>query len=328
MTSFLRRVASAACLCVAASAAFGFDLQGHRGARGLAPENTLAAFKTALAIGVTTLELDVGLTKDGVLVVHHDRWLGGTTARGPDGSFLSGRGPLIRALTLSELRGYDVGRLNPQAPYAASFPTQRPADGERVPTLAEVFALARNGGEHVRFNVETTLSPNAPADTVDPDTFARALARAVRESGLASRVAVQSFDWRTLSAMARIAPEISRVCLTSQGKNFDTVGHGKPGPSPWTGLDIAAHGNSTPRLVATAGCATWSPAFRDLDAERLAEAKALGLQVIPWTVNETADIERLMALGVDGLITDYPDRARAVMAAKGMALPPQVAPAP
>lgn len=313
----------AACLSAAARPAPAFDLQGHRGARGLLPENTLAGFEAALAIGVSTLELDVGLSRDGVLVVHHDRWLGAATARGPDGAFLSGREPLISALTLEELRRYDVGRLNPQSPYAANFATQRPADGARIPTLAEVLALA-DRSPHIRFNIETKLSPNAAADTADPETFAQALAAAVRAAGLAARVSVQSFDWRTLRAMARIAPEIARVCLTSQSPNFDTVGRGKPGLSPWTGLDVGQHGGSTPRLAAAAGCAVWSPAFRDLEPERLAEAHALGLKVIPWTVNEPADMARLIALGVDGLITDYPDRAREAMAAKGLSLPPQV----
>lgn len=304
-------------------AASAFDLQGHRGARGLAPENTLAAFATALSIGVTTLELDVGITKDGVLVVHHDRWLNPNITRGPDGQYLPGRGPLIHSLTLDELRRYDVGRLRPESPYAKSFSQQKPADGERIPTLAEVFDLVRQrGADAVRFNIETKLTPNAAADTAAPETFAAALAKAIRDANLATRASVQSFDWRTLTAMKRIAPEIQRVCLTAQSPNFDTVHAGKPGPSPFTaGLDVDDFGGSTPRLVAEAGCEIWSPAFRDVTPERLAEAKALKLKIIPWTVNEPAEMDNLIALGVDGIITDYPDRLRKVMTDRGMPLP-------
>ena len=309
-----------------AAPANAFDLQGHRGARGLAPENTLAAFETALGIGVTTLELDLAMTKDNVLVVSHDRTLNPDHTRGPDGQFLEREGPAIRSLTLAEVQRYDVGRLKPGSAYAASFPEQRAVDGARIPALAELFDLARRSGAgHVRFNIETKITPTSGAETPDAETFAAAFAKAVREAGLTARVSIQSFDWRTLAALKRIAPEIERVCLTAEALNFDTIRRGEPGPSPWLGgLDIDDFAGSAPRLVAAAGCATWSPLYRNAKPEDVAAAKVLGLKVIPWTVNERADMARLIALGVDGLITDYPDRLRAVMAEKSMPLPPAV----
>ena len=309
-----------------ASAAHAFDLQGHRGARGLAPENTLAGFETALAIGVTTLELDLAMTRDGVPVVSHDRRLNPDHTRGPDGKFLERQGPAIRSLTLDQLQRYDVGRLKPGTNYAAAFPAQEPADGARIPTLAEVFALAeRKHAAHVRFNIETKLTPASGAETPDAETFAAVVATAVRDAGLTARASVQSFDWRTLMALKKIAPEIERVCLTAEALNFDTIKRGEPGPSPWlAGLDVDDVAGSVPRLVAAAGCRTWSPHYRNAKPDDVAAAKALGIKVIPWTVNERADMERFVALGVDGIITDYPDRLRAVMAEKGMALPPPV----
>jgi glycerophosphoryl diester phosphodiesterase len=308
--------------------AHAFDLQGHRGARGLAPENTLAAFDVALGIGVTTLELDIAMTRDGVLVVSHDRRLNPDHTRGPDGKFLDAEGPAIRALTLAEVQRYDVGRLKPGTSYAADFPQQRPVDGARIPLLADVFVLAaERQAHHVRFNIETKLTPSSGGETPDPETFAAALAKAIRDAGLVGRATIQSFDWRTLAAMKRIAPEIERVCLTVEAITLDTIRRGEPGPLPWTaGLDIDDFGGSVPRLVAAADCQTWSPLHRNAKPGDIAAAKALGLKVIPWTVNERADMERLIALGVDGLITDYPDRLRAVMADKAMALPPQVPP--
>ena len=138
------------------------------------------------------------------------------------------------------------------------------------------------------------------------------------------RVTVQSFDWRTLKIFAEIAPELPRSCLTSEG-HFDTMQRGIDGPSPWTaGLDIDAFGGSVPALVKAAGCQIWSPSFRDLTEERLERAKVLGLKVLPWTVNAPEDAARLLDWGVDGLITDYPDRARQVLANKGIPLPPPV----
>jgi glycerophosphoryl diester phosphodiesterase len=311
---------------LAATAAHAFDLQGHRGARGLAPENTLAGFATALAIGVSTLELDLGMTKDGVLVVSHDSRLNPDHTRGPNGKFLDVQGPPIRALTLAELKRYDVGRLKPGTVYAATFPEQRPVDGTPIPALAEVFDLVRQANaDHVRFNIETKLTPTSGADVADPESFAGAVAEFVRAGGLAARVSIQSFDWRTLLVMRRIAPEIERVCLTIDGGSGDTLQRGRPGRSPWTaGLDIDEFGGSAPRLVAAAGCRVWSPNYRNVTAASLAEAGALRLRLIPWTVNERADMARLIQMGVSGIITDYPDRLRAVMTAKGMSVPPVV----
>jgi glycerophosphoryl diester phosphodiesterase len=304
--------------------AIAFDLQGHRGARGLAPENTIASFSTALAIGVTSLELDVGMTKDGVVVVHHDEWLNPDTTRGPEGAFLSQRGPAIYSLTLEELKRYDVGRLKPGTAYAASLPEQRPHDGARIPTLAEVFALGRRA-DHIRFNIETKLTPTSGADVPEPELFAKAVAAAVREAGLAERVSIQSFDWRILRVLRRIQPNILRGGLTSEQPDYDTIQRGKPGASPWTaGLDVAEFGGSVPRLVAAADCRVWSPAFEDLTSECIAEASALGIRVIPWIVNEPDHMNRLVRMGVAGIITDYPDRLRRVLAANTVPLPPRV----
>jgi len=309
-----------------AGPALAFDLQGHRGARGLAPENTLEAFARALAIGVTTLELDLAMTKDDVLVISHDRRLNPDHTRGHDGQFLEREGPPIRTLTLAEVQRYDVGRLKPGSDYAAAFPGQQPVEGARIPALTELFDLVRQrGAEHVRFNIETKITPTSGAETPDPEAFATAFAKAVRDAGLTARVSIQSFDWRTLVAMRSIAPEIERVCLTAESLNFDTIKRGEPGPSPWTaGLDVDDFEGSVPRLTQAAGCAVWSPLYRNAKPAEIAAAKTLGLKVIPWTVNERADMERLIADGVDGLITDYPDRLRAVMAEKNMPLPPQV----
>jgi glycerophosphoryl diester phosphodiesterase len=227
---------------------------------------------------------------------------------------------------LDEVGRYDVGRLKPGTAYAATFKEQRGMDGIRIPTLSAVFDLVRQAkADHVRFNIETKLTPTSGTDTPDPEAFAAALAKAVRDAGLAARVTLQSFDWRTLLAMRRIAPEIDRVCLSIDGGSGDTLARGRPGPSPWTaGLDIDDFGGSAPRLVAAAGCTVWSPNYRNVTAEALAEAGALRLQVIPWTVNERADMARLIQMGVSGIITDYPDRLRAVMAEKDMPLPPSV----
>ncbi len=300
-----------------------FDLQGHRGARGLVPENTLEGFAAALNLGVTTLEMDTGVTADGAVVVMHDPTLNPDITRGPDGAWITPPGPAVRSLTLAELQRHDVGRIRPGTRYAATFPDQVPADGARIPTLDAVLALAAAASPTVRFNIETKVFPHRPTVTVPPEVMAEAVADVIIRAGMADRAVVQSFDWRTLAWLREHRPAIARSYLTSQSGGEDTVASRDGVPSPWlAGLDAAAHGNSVPRLVAAAGGTIWSPNFRDLTEAIVAEARSLGLTLLPWTVNDAATMERLIAWGVDGIITDRPDILRGVMAARGMALPP------
>jgi glycerophosphoryl diester phosphodiesterase len=323
MQTMFRTIIAALLLLTSVPAwAQGFDLQGHRGARGLAPENTLAGFRKALEIGVTTLETDLALTRDGVLVLAHDPQLNPDLVRGPDGKWLTGWGPPIRSLSTRELDTYDVGRLNPDGRYAKQWPQQVAVDGERMPTWQALVALTRSMGRGaVRFNIETKLSPDRPDETADPQTFARAVVQAIRAEGVVARTTVQSFDWRTLVEVKKLAPEIATACLTIESTNMDTVRRAAA-PSPWhAGLHLTAQGGSVPRLVKAAGCGTWSMFWRNLTPELVKEAKAAGLTVLPWTVNDAAEMGRLIEMGVDGIITDYPDRLRQVMSSRGLKLP-------
>jgi glycerophosphoryl diester phosphodiesterase len=299
------------------------DLQGHRGARGLRPENTLPAFAHALSLGVTTLELDTGVTKDGVVVVSHDPALNPDITRGPGEKWLERTGPPIWNLTYDELQRYDVGAIKAGSAYAKRFSTQQAVDGTRIPRLADLFALVRKSGNHsVRFNIETKISPLAPNETTGPEAFARALILAVRAAGMAGRTAIQSFDWRTLKIVQQQAPEIPTVYLSAQQDFMDNIQAGRQS-SPWTaGLHISQFGNSVPRMVKAAGGAVWSPYYGEISRENVKEAQALGLKVVVWTVNEPADVRRMIELGVDGIISDYPDRLRKVAAELGISLPP------
>ncbi|MFT5933700.1 MAG: glycerophosphoryl diester phosphodiesterase [Hydrogenophaga sp.] len=302
--------------------ACAFDLQGHRGARGLAPENTLAGFEAALAIGVTTLELDIAISADGVPVIHHDQVLNPDITRDASGRWLQARDQAIHRLTLAQLEAWDVGRINPASRYAIDFAEQVPQDGERIPTLAALFERVRTlRASGVRFNIETKLQPGSAVPSATPEVFVRAILDVVRTKGMAQRVSLQSFDWRTLQVARQIAPELPTVFLTAQLPRFDTVTSGD-----WTLGLRAADFDTTADLVAAAGGKIWSPHHSNLSQAVLKRARALGLRVIPWTVNEIADMERLINWGVDGLITDHPDRLRAVMQQRGMALPPRLEP--
>ena len=261
------------------------DLQGHRGARGHAPENTLPGFELAVSMGVDTLELDVGVTRDGVVVIHHDRRLNPDVAR-KDGKWVTAPAPTIHSLTYQQLTNYDVGRIRPGSEYAARFPHQKPVDGARIPRLDEL--LAKMGSGKVRFNIETKLVPQASDETLPPEAFARAVIAEVRKAGVAKRTTIQSFDFRTLKVVEREAPEIATAYLTS-GRNSD------------------------PANLHEAGARLWSPDFRDLDAAKVAQARKLGLRIVAWTVNEPDEIRRVLALKLDGIISDYPNRVRSAL---------------
>jgi glycerophosphoryl diester phosphodiesterase len=300
-----------------------FDLQAHRGGRGLWPENTLASFAGALSLGVNTLELDCAVTKDGVVVISHDPLLNPEITRDANGKFLETHGPSFFSLTYAEIQRYDVGRLKPGTKYAEGFPDQKPRDGLRVPRLSDVFALVRrSGNRNVRFNIETKITPEKPDETPGPQAFAEAVVRVVRDAKMEKRVSIQSFDWRTLTVVQKIAPEIETVALTTQRPNGGNVQVGAPGASPSLGgLDVDDFGGSVPKAVKASGARVWSPNYGDVAAAQVEEAHNLGLKVIPWTVNETADMEKFIDMRVDGIITDRPDRLREVLRKKGLALP-------
>lgn len=305
-------------LSLAACAAQALDLQGHRGARGLLPENTLPAFQRALEIGVTTLEMDIAITSDGVLVISHDPLLNPDITRDASGRFLDQRGPAIGTLTRAQLQAYDVGRIKPGSDYARQFPDQQPRDGTRIPRLADVFDLVkRSGDDKVRFDIETKVNPEKPDETLAPEPFARALVEEIRKAGMAARSQIQSFDWRTLQVVQKIAPEIDTVYLTVQ-RRFDNIGADRPDGSRWTaGVQFREHG-SVPKMVKAAGGGHWAAYFGDLDAQKVKEAQSLGLKVLAWTVNDLAQMERMIGYGVDGLITDRPDLARKLLEARGI----------
>lgn len=299
-----------------------FDLQAHRGGRGLRPENTLVSFENAIRMGVTTLELDIAITADGVPVISHDSSLNPAITRDANGQWVTEPRPLIKSLALAQVQSYDVGRINPAHSYAREFPDQQARDGQRIPTLASLFKLVNDlGAKDIHFDMETKINPHWPDSTLAPQPFVEKMLAVIREAGMTRRVMVQSFDWRTLELLHSMEPAIRTMYLTIESAGFHTLKDGS-----WTaGHLLAEHGGSVPRMVrASAGVANgviWAPNHNNLTPALVKEARALGLQVIPWTVNQKAQMERLMDWQVDGIITDYPDRLRDVMRQRGLPLP-------
>ena len=311
--------------CVVAGPAMAcemaFDIEAHRGGRALLPENTLPAFANALSMGVDTLELDVGITADDVLVISHERGLNPDLARDARGDYIAAPGTPFVKLRLDEVRSYDVGQIRPGSSYARQFPDQRAIAGTRIPTLKELFALVRKSGDRcVRFNIETKIDPNHPEETLDPQAFVARLIGLIDAEGFADRVMIQSFDWRTLQLVQQRAPKIPTVYLTLQRGSAPTVALDKA--TNWmAGFSPADQGGSLPRTIKAAGGAIWSPYFRDVDEALVTEAHGFGLRVVVWTVNKPEDMAHMMQIGVDGIISDRPDLLREAVAARGLKLP-------
>lgn len=319
------RITSAAIILTMTLSAYAadrpFDIEAHRGGRALRPENTLQSFANALSIGVDTLELDMGVTKDGVIVISHERGLNPDLARDATGAYVPPPGIPFVKLTLAEVESYDVGQIRPGSDYAARFPDQKSVPGTRIPTLAQVFALVRrSGNRHVRLNIETKIDPGHPEESPDPARFVGTVLDLLRTENFADRVTIQSFDWRTLQLVQKQAPTIPTVYLSMQAGDEANVFRDKP--SPWTaGFDPMRFGGSVPRTVKAAGGAIWSPLYTDIDDAAVKEAHDLGLKVVVWTVNDAKAMADLIGMGVDGIISDRPDLLRQVAGEKGVTLP-------
>ncbi|WP_165983874.1 glycerophosphodiester phosphodiesterase [Streptomyces sp. YIM 98790] len=311
-----------------------FDLQAHRGGLGLVVESTLASFAHALETGVSTLELDVQITGDGEAVVTHDRRISGAKCRDTGPAFDGDPqypyvGKYVVDLTLAQVRTLDCGSQTlPQ------YPGQRPSPGARMPLLSEVFDLVKDARAYgVTLNVETKVEAAAPHETAPREQFVQVVAEEVRRAGMLRRVTIQSFDWGALMRMREVEPRLPIVALTN-GQPF--LQAGLPGASPWLGgIDIDDFGGSLVAAVSSFGADAVSPVHGDpqggavgdpdyrpyVTAELVRQAHEAGLKVIPWTVNDPATMHKLIDDGVDGIITDYPDRLRQVMAERGLKLP-------
>lgn len=273
----------------------GFLIVGHRGARGLFPENTIEGLRAALAMGVDCVEIDVGITADGVPVVYHDLMLNPDITRGPDGAWLAQPGPPLAALKVAELQLFDVGRIKPGSRYAARYPKQNPVDGARIPTLEAALRAAPKAW----FTIELKTDPARPELSVSGCEMAERVVAVVEKMGAGGRIRVQSFDWRGVRHLGRVRPEIARAWLTEPTT--------ERAPALWWGRERV--GRSTAEAVAGEGGGVWSPEHVSLERAAVEEAGRLGLKVIPWTVNDPAEMARLMDWGVAGLISDRPDLA-------------------
>ncbi|HEV3197823.1 MAG TPA: glycerophosphodiester phosphodiesterase [Bryobacteraceae bacterium] len=257
-------------------------VHGHRGARARRPENTIPAFQYAIEQGVDALEMDMAVTRDSVIVISHDPILEPPVCTGPAAK------AVIHELTLAQVRQWDCGAVrNPR------FATQQTIPGTRIPTLDDVFQLASRG--NFDYNIETKSFPDKPEYTPPPEDFARMVLAEVRKHKLEKRIILQSFDFRTLVAMRKLAPEIRLSALTESD------------PRGFTAIALEA---GKAEIV--------SPEFHLVTPAKVEAAHHAGIQVVPWTANTPADWDVLIHAKVDAIITDDPAQLIAHLKTQGL----------
>ncbi len=266
------------------------EIQGHRGARSVRPENTLAAFKYALELGVDVLELDTVITKDNVVIISHDPLVNPEICKIPSLSKIKPGTPFY-TLSLAEVKTLDCGTLiNPK------FPKQVPSPGETIPTLEEVFELTKSN-EKIRFNIETKIMASAPELTPSPREFSSFIIELLKRYKLEKRTVIQSFDYRTLVEAKKLFPSIKTAFL-AYGSYFDfTI------------------------LLESFPFDIYSPNYQWITKEMVDKLHLKGVEVIPWTANDKTAWDYLLQLGVDGIITDDPAALMDYLKAKFPAAP-------
>ncbi len=311
----------------AAAAPESFDLQSHRGGRGETTEESLRAFAKSLELGVSTLEFDIVITKDAQPLVWHDPKIDATKCTDTGPAFPGDPqypyvGKLVHDLTLAQIRTLDCGKL------LHNFPDAEVVPNNKIATLPDVFALADSYRAEVRYNIETKVEAGKPETSASPAEFVDVILPVIRSAGKIDRIEIQSFDWRTLPLVRQAEPSIPLVALWDEttwvpaspwlaGMNPAVVG------DPITGATMVGANILSPGYSVPYGQTPTDPGFALVaDKAFVDRAHALGVKVIPWTINDPDTMRAQIAAGADGIITDYPTRLRTVMAGLGMPLPP------
>ena len=308
------------------------DLYGHRGARGLSPENTLPAYKTALALGVDFVDMDINMAKNRVLVVTHHLSLNPNITRKIGGKeYVKSETMWIKSLTFEELQAFDVGRIDPQSEYSKIFPAQQPVDNTKIPKLLDAISYVKKiGGEQIKFVIEIKTDPTNPEGSSDPKEMARELVKILERQHIVERTEVQSFDFRSLLAIQKLNPNIITQYLTEDVSREQMLDPDSEKAGLWTaGHLLKNYSGSLPRMIAGLGGKAWGVQDTGLTKALVQEAHDLGLKVVVWSwpryPQPDIDIkvtEKVIGYGIDGIITDRPDIVRKLMKAQGMPLPP------
>lgn len=294
-----------------------FDLEAHRGGRDVRPENTLYSYAYAIELGATSIECDMQLTKDGQIVMSHNPILNSDITRDENGNYIENNKYDIRLMTVDELKKFDVGVMDPNCGeyYDLHGKTQFTYDA-KIPTLEELMQLIQSyGDKNIVLNIETKSYPDPVSagykNNADPKKFVEVFNNIVKKYDMEERVVLQSFDWQTLIEMKKLNPNISTSALwqeqPSWGRDSESLRRYEKKKSPWLGgLDIKDYQGNPVKAAHAIGADIISPYYTEISKQDVDEAHSLGMKVVPWTVNNEKDMNMLLDMGVDGIISDKP----------------------
>lgn len=294
-----------------------FDLEAHRGGRDVRPENTLYSYAYAIELGATSIECDMQLTKDGQIVMSHNPILNSDITRDENGNYIENNKYDIRLMTVDELKKFDVGVMDPNCGeyYDLHGKTQFTYDA-KLPTLEELMQLIQSyGDKNIVLNIETKSYPDPASagykNNADPKKFVEVFNNIVKKYDMEDRVVLQSFDWQTLIEMKKLNPNISTSALwqeqPSWGRDSESLRRYEKKKSPWLGgLDIKDYQGNPVKAAHAIGADIISPYYTEISKQDVDEAHSLGMKVVPWTVNNEKDMNMLLDMGVDGIISDKP----------------------
>lgn len=294
-----------------------FDLEAHRGGRDVRPENTLYSYAYAIELGATSIECNMQLTKDGQIVMSHNPILNSDITRDENGNYIENNKYDIRLMTVDELKKFDVGVMDPNCGeyYDLHGKTQFTYDA-KIPTLEELMQLIQSyGDKNIVLNIETKSYPDPASagykNNADPKKFVEVFNNIVKKYDMEDRVVLQSFDWQTLIEMKKLNPNISTSALwqkqPSWGRDSESLRRYEKKKSPWLGgLDIKDYQGNPVKAAHAIGADIISPYYTEISKQDVDEAHSLGMKVVPWTVNNEKDMNMLLDMGVDGIISDKP----------------------
>ncbi len=294
-----------------------FDLEAHHGGRDVRPENTLYSYAYAIELGATSIECDMQLTKDGQIVMSHNPILNSDITRDENGNYIENNKYDIRLMTVDELKKFDVGIMDPNCGeyYDLHGKTQFTYDA-KIPTLEELMQLIQSyGDKNIVLNIETKSYPDPVSagykNNADPKKFVEVFNNIVKKYDMDDRVVLQSFDWQTLIEMKKLNPNISTSALwqeqPSWGRDSESLRRYEKKKSPWLGgLDIKDYQGNPVKAAHAIGADIISSYYTEISKQDVDEAHSLGMKVVPWTVNNEKDMNMLLDMGVDGIISDKP----------------------
>lgn len=303
------------------------EIYAHRGIAAFWPENTLIGYEKSIELGVTGLDIDVAITKDNIIVGSHDPFLNKHFTRDKTKQWLADDNIIISNLNFAELADYDVGKINPNSSYGKHFNLRESLDNISIPSLEQVIALIKTKGSSFhKLQIEIKTDPKLHNDQYI-ENFVRQIIAVLNKNNFISQAELQSFDWRTLLYAKKIAPSVRTSYITQQHAEFNTFADrntwfGLRPKLSWTaGYKLKDFNNSVPFMISKLGGDIWCPSYTDLTQELVAMAQSYNLKVIPWTVDDKSDMQKLIDLDVDGIITNRSDLLREVLAYNNILLP-------